>query len=71
MEQIKAKARDKVGDVADKASPPRIVRRQVEKLKDTLGHESDEGGAGRVDGETRKRIAEAARRIEAQEGPAR
>jgi len=67
VEQAKAKVRDKVDDVADKVSPPRVARRQVEKLKDRLGSESDEAESGHVDEETRERIAEAARRIEAQE----
>ncbi len=68
VEQAKAKVRDKADDVADKVSPPRVARRQVEKLKDKLGGESDETQAGHVDDETRERIAEAARRIEAQGG---
>ena len=71
VEQTKDKARDKLDDVADKVSPPRVARRQVEKVKDKLGHESDDAGAGQVDDGTRQRIAEAARRIEAQEGHAR
>ena len=65
--EAKAKVRDKVDDVADKVSPPRIVRRQVDKVKDKLGTESDEGGAGQVDEETRERIARAARDIESRE----
>lgn len=71
VEQTKAKARDKLDDVADKVSPPSVARRQVEKLKDKLDRESDDAGAGQVDDGTRQRIAEAARRIEAQEGHAR
>ena len=72
VEQAKAKARDKVDDVTDKLSPPRVARRQVEKLKDKLGGEPEEPGVvGAVDDGTRQRIAEAARQIEAQEGPAR
>ena len=71
VEETKAKARDKLDDVADKVSPPRVARRQVEKVKDKLGHESDDAGAGQVDDGTRQRIAEAARRIEAQQDPAR
>ncbi len=71
VEQTKDKMRDKLDDVADKVSPQRVARRQVEKLKDKLDRESDDAGAGHVDDGTRQRIAEAARRIEAQEGPAR
>ena len=63
-EDAKAKVRDKVDDVADKVSPPRIVRRQVEKVKDKRGHDPDEGGTGKVDEETRARIARAAREME-------
>ena len=70
VEQAKAKVRDKVGDVTDKVCPPRVARRQVEKLKDKLGREPDEEGVAHVDDDTRERIAEAARQIEAQERPA-
>ncbi len=76
VQQAKVKARDKLDDVTDKVSPPRFARRQVDKVKDKLGnepagHEPDEAGAGHVDHETRKRIAEAARKIEAEAGPTR
>lgn len=68
-EDAKAKVRDKVDDVADKVSPPRIVRRQVDKVKDRLGRDSDEGATGgEADEETRARIARAAREMEAREG---
>lgn len=66
--QAREKVRDKLDDVADKVSPPRVARRQLEKVKDKLGKDRDEGAAGKVDDDTRQRIAEAARQIDARPG---
>ena len=64
VETAKAKAHQKIDHVADRVSPPRIVRRQVEKVKDRIGG-SDDARASQVGRKTRKRIAEAAREVEA------
>ena len=65
--KAKAQAHEKLDDVAEKVSPPRVARRQIDKVKDKLGRGSDEGGADQSNDDVRARLAEAARRIEADE----